>query len=150
MRRGVLLVGALACALSLPLAGCDGASTGGDGGGSSESQGESFDAVDAYWGKWRGSVMTTGETIYGNAQNTEPMLDVNLSQDGTCTVEPLEDHADLLTDSGTWDGTETEVTLHLDGVGDVTLSVVDSATLEGTASDFGIADFDTISFDFYG
>lgn len=153
MKKKVLLVGVLACALSLPLVGCDGDSTepgGGEGNGANQEQTGDFDAVAAYWGKWRGSVSTTGNTVYGSTAAKERMLDVNLEQDGTCTVVPMEDHADLLTDSGTWEGTQTEITLHLDGAGDLTLSVIDSATLEADASIFGIADFDTIQFDFYG
>lgn len=153
MKKQALLVGALAATLALPLVGCGGqaATSGGgssDGGAQAEQSGD-FDAVEAYWGQWRGSVETTGQTVYGNAGGSEPMLDVNLEQDGTCTVEPLEAHADLLTDEGTWEGTESEVTLHLSG-GDIVLTVVDSAKLEGEAADFGIADFDTINFDFYG
>ena len=45
------------------------------------------------------------------------MLDVNLNEDGTCEVKPLEAHADLLTDTGTWEGTEDEITLHLSSKG---------------------------------
>ena len=50
---------------------------------------------------------------------------------------------------GTWEGTEDQITLHLSSK-DITLKVVDKNTLEGNAADFGIADFDTINFDFYG
>ncbi|WP_455137785.1 hypothetical protein [Thermophilibacter sp.] len=153
MRRELALAGALALAIGLPLVGCNGTSAEGgsaaDGTSASESQSADFDAVEAYWGQWRGSVATTETTIYGNAGGTEPMLDVNLGQDGSCTVEPLEAHADLPSDEGTWEGTESEVTLHLSG-GDIVLTVVDQVTLEGNAADFGIADFDTIQFDFYG
>lgn len=146
------MVGALACVLSLPIVGCgSGTSTAATADGSTASTQKSgdFDPVEAYWGQWRGSVATTETTVYGNEGGTEPMLDVNLEQDGTCTVEPLESHADLLTDEGTWEGTESEIVLHLSS-GDITLAVVDQATLEGSAADFGIADFDTIQFDFYG
>lgn len=78
------------------------------------------------------------------------MLDVNLKADGSCDVTPLEAHKDLLTDTGTWEGSETEAKLHLSSGKEITLTVVDSATLSGNAADFGIADFDTINFDFYG
>lgn len=152
MKKQALLVGALAATLALPLVGCGGqaaTSGGGSDDGTQAEQSGDFDAVEAYWGQWRGSVEITGQTVYGNASGNEPMLDINLEQDGTCTVEPLEAHADLLTDEGTWEGTESEVTLHLSG-GDIVLTVVDSAKLEGSAADFGIADFDTINFDFYG
>lgn len=151
MRRELVLASALVLALGVPLVGCSG-TTGADGAetdGPAASQSSDFDATEAYWGQWRGSVATTETTMYGNEGGTESMLDVNLEQDGTCTVEPLEDHADLLTDEGTWEGTESEVTLHLSS-GDITLTVVDNVTLEGSAADFDIADFDTIQFDFYG
>ena len=69
---------------------------------------------------------------------------------GTCTVEPLEAHADLLNDKGTWEGTADEVTLHLEKAGDITLKVTGKANLEGDAHAFDIADFDVIQFDFYG
>ena len=92
----------------------------------------------------------TGTTVYGTAGGSENMLDLNLAEDGTCTVEPLEAHADLPADSGTWEGTESEITLHLETAGDVVLTVTGSAKCEGDAHAFGIADFDTINFDFYG
>ena len=151
MKKEVLIVGALACALSLPLMGCNStpAASGNNGGGSSQGETEDFDAVEAYWGQWRGSVEITGESIYGSTSGNEPMLDINLAQDRTCTVEPLETHADLLTDEGTWEGTESEIVLHLSS-GDITLTVVDSNALEGNAADFDIADFEKINFAFYG
>ena len=154
MKKQFLLAGALAMTLALPLAACGGtpAATGDNGGtdAPAASESEGFDAVDAYWGQWRGSVEITGTTVYGTAGGTEAMLDLNLAEDGTCTVEPVEAHADLPADSGTWEGTESEITLHLETAGDVTLTVVDSVTCEGDAHAFGIADFDTIQFDFYG
>ncbi|MBQ6651303.1 MAG: hypothetical protein IJM67_08650 [Atopobiaceae bacterium] len=100
-------------------------------------------------GQWRGSVEVTGETVYVTAGGNEQMLDVVFADDGTVEVTPLEAHADLLTDSGTYDGTESEVTLHLSSW-DITLTTVDNATMSGNAADFGIADFETINFDFYG
>ena len=154
MKKNILVVGALAVTLALPLAACGGtpAATGDNGGSDAPAASESgdFDAVDAYWGQWRGSVEITGTTVYGTTGGTEAMLDLNLAEDGTCTVEPVEAHADLPTDSGTWEGTESEITLHLETAGDVTLTVVDSVTCEGDAHAFGIADFDTIQFDFFG
>lgn len=152
MRKEVLFAGALACVLSMPLVGCgDMSSTSSSTNDSTTAQEQTgdFDAVEAYWGQWRGSVETTGESIYGSTSGNEQMLDINLGQDGTCTVEPLETHADLLSDEGTWEGTESEITLHLSDR-DIVLTVVDSAALEGTASDFDIADFETINFAFYG
>lgn len=152
MRKQALMVCALACAIAMPLAGCSGTTTGGTsttGGNAQAEQSGDFDAVEAYWGKWRGSVEITGTTVYGTAGGTEPMLDVNLNEDGTCEVVPLEAHADLLTDEGTWEGTESEITLHLSS-GDIVLTVVDKVTCEADAAAFDIADFDTIQFDFFG
>jgi len=100
-------------------------------------------------GQWRGSVKTTGETVYGAAGGSEQMLDVTFAEDGTVTVTPLENHADLLTGSGTYEATAETVTLHL-GSGDITLTVVDKNKMEGNAADFGIDGFDTIDFDFFG
>ena len=101
-------------------------------------------------GQWRGSVEVTGETVYGTAGGNEQMLDIIFADDGTVEVVPLAAHADLLTDSGTYEGTQADgVTLHL-GSRDIYLTVVDSATMQGTASDFDIDGFDTINFDFYG
>lgn len=152
MKRRLLLMGALVCVLSVSMMGCDAGTTGsadasGDTG--TAASADDFDPTEAYWGQWRGSVKIEGQTVYGTAGGSEQMLDVNLNEDGTCTVEPLESHADLLTDEGTWEGTESEITLHLSG-GDIVLTVVDSSSLEGNAADFDIADFDTINFAFYG
>lgn len=158
MKKQLICGLALATALALPLVGCgDSASSSDAGNGSaattqttSDAGSDSdFDANAFYAGQWRGSVETTGQTVYGTAGGTEQMLDVIFNDDGTVEVVPLEAHADLLTDEGTWEGTADEVTLHL-SAGDITLSVTGSATMEGTASDFDIADFDTILFDFYG
>ena len=151
MKKQLIVAAACALALGLPLAGCNGSSdaTTGDNGSSTTSESSDFDAVDAYYGQWRGSVEITGQTVYGTAGGTEQMLDVELNEDGTCEVVPLEAHADLLTDEGTWEGTEDEITLHLSSK-DIVLTVVDSATLSADAADFDIADFETINFDFYG
>lgn len=152
MKKHVLIALAAATALALPITACDSGTntTTDDSTGTTQSESGDFDAVDAYWGQWRGSVKTEGTSVYGTTSGSEPMLDVNLEQDGTCTVEPLASHADLPSDSGTWEGTETEITLHLESQGDIVLSVATSTTLEGDAHAFGIADFDTINFDFYG
>ena len=151
MRKHALLALAMAAALAMPLAACN-ADTSSDttSEGTTASSDEEFDAIEAYWGQWRGSVETSGTSVYGTTGGSEPMLDIELNEDGSCTVEPLESHADLPSDAGTWEGTESEITLHLESAGDVTLTVVTSTTLEGDASLFGIADFDTINFDFYG
>ena len=162
MKKQMLVVGALAMALSMPLVACSGGSTGtANNSGSttttteqkSDSKSDSksdFDANKFYAGQWRGSVEMTGQTVYGTAGGSEQMLDVNLSEDGTCEVVPLEKHADLLNDKGTWEGTEDAVTLHLDKAGDIELKASGKNALEGDAHKFDIADFDTIQFDFYG
>lgn len=163
MKKQVLVAGLLAATLCMPLAACGGSSSGSSSSSattsstsatsssssSKDSSSSEFDANKAYAGQWRGSVKITGQTVYGTAGGTEAMLDVNLNDDGTCEVKPLEAHADLLTDTGTWEGTEDQITLHLSSK-DITLKVVDKNTLEGNAADFDIADFDTINFDFYG
>ena len=164
MKKQVLVAGLLAATLCMPLAACGGSSSGSSSSSatssstsatsssssSKDSSSSEFDANKAYAGQWRGSVKITGQTVYGTAGGTEAMLDVNLNDDGTCEVKPLEAHADLLTDTGTWEGTESDVTLTLSKGTTIKLTVVDQATLTGNAADFGIADFDTINFDFYG
>lgn len=161
MKKQMLVVGALAMALSMPLVACGNASSGTSSNSGtttateqkSDSKSDSksdFDANKFYAGQWRGSVEMTGQTVYGTAGGFEPMLDVNISDDGTCTVEPLEAHADLLSDKGTWEGTADKLTLHLEKAGDIELTSSGKNSLEGDAHAFDIADFDTIQFDFYG
>lgn len=158
MKKQMLIVGALAMALSMLLVACGNASSGtGSNSGTttateqkSDTKTSDFDANGFYAGQWRGSVEMTGQTVYGTAGGFEPMLDVNISDDGTCEVVPLEAHADLLNDKGTWEGTADKLTLHLEKAGDIELTVAGKATLEGDAHAFDIADFDTIQFDFYG
>ncbi|WP_075279361.1 hypothetical protein [Thermophilibacter provencensis] len=152
MKKQLVLAAACALAISMPLVGCGGngggtASTGDD---AAQSQsGGDFDAVEAYYGQWHGYVEITGETVYGTSGGVEAMLDVYLEQDGSCSVEPTEAHSDLLTDEGTWEATEGEITLHLTD-GDIVMTVTSDEKAEANAADFGIADFDTILFDFYG
>lgn len=151
MNKNIVALG-LSALLVLSLAACGGTSAASSGTASSsasQSQSSDFDADSFYVGQWRGSVAVTGTSVYGTTGGTEAMLDIFLNDDGSCEVKPLESHADLLSDSGTWEGTDSELTLHL-SKGDVKLKVIDKATLEGTASDFDIADFDTIAFDFFG
>lgn len=151
MNKNIVALG-LSALLVLSLAACGGTSAASSGTASSsasQSQSSDFDADSFYVGQWRGSVAVTGTSVYGTTGGTEAMLDIFLNDDGSCEVKPLESHADLLSDSGTWEGTDSELTLHL-AKGDVKLKVIDKATLEGTASDFDIADFDTITFDFFG
>ena len=151
MNKNIVALG-LSALLVLSLAACGGTSAASSGTASSsasQSQSSDFDADSFYVGQWRGAVAVTGTSVYGTTGGTEAMLDIFLNDDGSCEVKPLESHADLLSDSGTWEGTDSELTLHL-SKGDVKLKVIDKATLEGTASDFDIADFDTITFDFFG
>lgn len=151
MNKNIVALG-LSALLVLSLAACGGTSAASSGTASSsasQSQSSDFDADSFYVGQWRGSVAVTGTSVYGTTGGTEAMLDIFLNDDGSCEVKPIESHADLLSDSGTWEGTDSELTLHL-AKGDVKLKVIDKATLEGTASDFDIADFDTITFDFFG
>ena len=136
-----------AAALVLALAACGGgASNGGGEAAPADSGAEATAAADTdysfFAGQWRGSVEVTGETVYGTAGGNEQMLDVVFDDQGGVQVTPL-------TDSGTYEGTAESVTLHLSS-GDITLTVVDQATMQGNAADFGIDGFDTINFDFYG
>ena len=184
MKKQMLVVGALAMALSMPLVACGNASNGTSSNSGtttateqkSDSKSDSksdFDANKFYAGQWRGSVEMTGQTVYGTAGGRDltslraameklPNLKEQLSgfsdrrlteltaEDGTCEVVPLEAHADLLNDKGTWEGTADKLTLHLEKAGDIELTVSGKANLEGDAHAFDIADFDTIQFDFYG
>lgn len=156
MKKNMLLGCAMAAVLGVTLTACNGNAPADNkaddkGGDAKQEQkaDEGFDAVEAYYGQWRGSVEITGQTVYGTAGGNEAMLDVNLNEDGTCEVVPLEAHADLLTDEGTWEGTEEEIVLHLSSK-DIVLTVVDSAKCEADAAEFDIADFDVLNFDFFG
>ena len=150
---------AVVAALAMPLAACgnSGSSTSTDTKSETTTTQSSSSSSDSktkhasyYAGQWRGSVEMAGQTVYGTAGGFEQMLDVNLAEDGTCEVVPLEAHADLLNDKGTWEGTADKLTLHLEKAGDIELTVSGKANLEGDAHAFDIADFDTIQFDFYG
>ena len=144
------LFGAAALVLTLAACGGNAPAPATDGGADAPEAAATADTDYSFFaGQWRGSVEVTGETVYGTAGGNEQMLDVVFDDAGGVTVTPLEAHADLLTDSGTYEGTAESVTLHL-GSGDITLTVVDSATMQGNAADFGIDGFDTINFDFYG
>ncbi|WP_321971019.1 hypothetical protein [Paratractidigestivibacter sp.] len=155
MKKQLAIGAALAVALSMPLVACGGSSTSTSSttssttSSSTSSSSSSFDANSYYVGQWRGAVAITGTSVYGTTGGSEQMLDVIFAEDGTVSIEPLEAHADLLTDKGTWEGTEDEVTLHMTK-GDIVLKANGKNALEGTASDFDIADFETINFDFYG
>lgn len=152
MKRNLIVGAAMAATLGLTLVGCGGApATNGSqqGSGSAATQKDANDFVEQYRGQWRGSVEITGQTVYGTAGGTEQMLDVYLEKDGTARVKPLDSHADLLTAEGTWDAVEGKITLHLPK-GDIEIKVTDKDKAEAKAADFGIADFETLNFDFYG
>lgn len=155
MKKQFIVAGMLAAVLAMPLTACGGSSSSSSDTSSTTETTETteaasdFDANALYAGEWMGSVEITGQTVYGSAGGFEQMVSVVFAEDGTVTVTPDPDHTDLLTDKGTWEGTEADVTLHLSN-GDITLTVVDNATLTGKAADFGIADFEDIQFDFYG
>ena len=103
------LVLAVAAVLAMPLAACgnSGTSTTTDTkseatttqSSSSSSDSKTKDAS-YYAGQWRGSVETTGQTVYGTAGGTEQMLDVFLNEDGTAETKPCKNHEDLLTATG--------------------------------------------------
>ena len=90
MKKQVLVAGLLAATLCMPLAACGGSSTSSTSPSSStttsststtsssskDSSSSEFDANKAYAGQWRGSVEITGQTVYGTAGGSEPMLDV--------------------------------------------------------------------------
>lgn len=144
--------GAVALVLSLALVGCGGGSAQPaqqDGGSDAAIEQSDPEAMAQFQGQWRGSVEMTSNSPYGNQSGIEPMLDVFLNEDGTCEVKPLATHADLLTDSGTWEAAdETGVTLHLSS-GDIVLTAKNKDTLTAKAADFGIADFDEMTLVLY-
>ena len=160
MKKTICAV-AVALALALPLAGCssstssttddstDDTATEEEASDDAEdAEDDSFDAVAFYEGQWRAVVETSADSPYGTTAGTESMLDVYIEEDGTCSVVPLEDHADLLTDEGTWEGDETTLTLHLTD-GDITITVVDDKTLTADPTDFGIDGFDELTLVLY-
>lgn len=147
---------ATACLIALPLTACGTSSSSTTTSSSTtavtsaSSSSSDFDAVEYFWGQWRGSVETTGESVYGTVGGTEQMLDIYLNEDGTVSTEPLEAHKDLLTATGTWTAEdESGVTITLDDGTEIKLTAVDSTTLEGDPTDFDIDGFDTITFTLY-
>ena len=143
----IALAAAAMLALPLTLGGCNGTTsdTPATGGSTEEQSSSDFDAAAFYTGQWRASVETSGNSVYGNVSGTEPMLDVICNEDGTCSVEPVEGHEDLLTAEGTWEGTESQLTLSVDGK-EIVIDVVSDTALEGDPTDFGIEGFDTLDF----
>lgn len=149
--RALALVVALA--LASPLMACSSTGQSDDDGSATASattsaDSEEFDSVATYGGQWRGTVEATAESGYGTISGAETMLDIYLNEDGTCSIEPVEEHDDLLTAEGTWTGDESSITLSVDGQ-EIVLTVIDMNTLEADAADFGISGFDTLDLVYY-
>ena len=150
------LVLAIAATLAMPLAAC------GNSGAASTTDTKSDSATtttksdsgskekDAsyYAGQWRGSVETTGQTVYGTAGGSEQMLDVYLNEDGTAETKPCKNHEDLLTATGTWELDGDTVKLTLDGK-DITMKIENDNAMSADPTQFGIDGFDTIDFALY-
>lgn len=151
------IVLAVAAALAMPLAACgnsgttsttdtksDSAATQTTG---SKSDSKEKDAS-YYAGQWRGSVETTGQTVYGTAGGTEQMLDVFLNEDGTAETKPCKNHEDLLTATGTWELDGDTVKLTLDGK-DIAMKIENDNAMSADPTQFGIDGFDSIDFALY-
>ena len=134
------LVLAVAAVLAMPLAACgnSGASTTTDTkseattaqSSSSSSDSKTKDAS-YYAGQWRGSVETTGQTVYGTAE-----------------TKPCKNHEDLLTATGTWTLDGDTVTLELDGK-TITMKIENDNAMSADPTQFGIDGFDSIEFALY-
>lgn len=142
MGRAALLVGALLFLMCFIPACANGNSDSGD-------AGETAVAPESREGTWRGSVTYVKDTVYGSSGGVEPMLDVILSEDGTCTVEPLEAHSDLPSRDGIWEDLGDTIILNLGSI-EVELQVIEGGRLEGKASDFGVHGYETMEFDYLG
>ena len=110
---------------------------------------EAPQAPEGWEGTWRGAVTYTKDTVYGSSGGVEPMLDVTLSEDGTCTVEPLEAHSDLPSGVGTWEDLGDTIILNLDST-EIELQVIEGGRLEGDAADFGVRGYEKVEFDYLG
>ena len=156
MKKQMLVVGALAMALSMPLVACGNASSGtsSNSGTTTATEQKSgtktsdFDANKVYAGQWRGSVKMTGQTVYGTAGGTEQMLDVFLNEDGTAETKPCKNHEDLLTATGTWTLDGDTVNLELDGKS-ITMKIENDNAMSADPTQFGIDGFDSIEFALY-
>ena len=152
------LVLAVAAALAMPLAACGGSNspsttdTKSDSAatattGKSDSSSKEKDAS-YYAGQWRGSVETTGQTVYGTAGGSEQMLDVYLNEDGTAETKPGKNHEDLLAATGTWTLDGDTVNLELDGKS-ITMKIENDNAMSADPTQFGIDGFDSIEFALY-
>ena len=147
-KRKFTIVAFLVAVLAAPLAACSGP-TANEGNASPGQSVADSELMEFFAGTWRASVETTGNTVYGNFTGNEYMLDLVLTEDGTATCTPLEGHEDLLGGEGTWTAVDdSAVKVSIDGK-DITLTVIDDATMEGNPADFGIEGFDVLSFEYY-
>lgn len=150
------LVLAVAAALAMPLAACGNSGTASTTDTKSDSattttksdSGSKEKDASYYAGQWRGSVETTGQTVYGTAGGSEQMLDVYLNEDGTAETKPCKNHEDLLTATGTWELDGDTVKLTLDGK-DITMKIENDNAMSADPTQFGIDGFDTIDFALY-
>ena len=161
MKKQFVVMSALALALSLPIVGCSSDTSSTDTSDDTTTEEEatddateeeaSTDEVDTsiYVGQWRGSVETSGTSVYGTTGGSEQMIDVYLEEDGTCYTSLLEAHADLLEDSGTWTTDGSTITLELSTV-TIELTLVDDDECTADPTSFGIDGFDEITFVYYG
>lgn len=153
MMKQKALVLAVVAALAMPLAACGNSTAAGtDSGSSTTTSSSSSDSktkdASYYAGQWRGSVETTGQTVYGTAGGSEPMLDVFLNEDGTAETKPCKNHEDLLTATGTWELDGDTVKLTLDGK-DIAMKIENDNAMSADPTDFGIDGFDSINFALY-
>lgn len=151
------LVLVVAAALAMPLAACGNSGTTSTADTKSDSAatqttGSKSDSKEKdasyYAGQWRGSVATTGQTVYGTAGGSEQMLDVFLNEDGTAETKPCKNHEDLLTATGTWELDGDTVKLTLDGK-DITMKIENDNAMSADPTQFGIDGFDSIDFALY-
>ena len=154
MMKQKALVLAVVAALAMPLAACGNSTAAGTDSGSStttsSSSSSSSKEKDAsyYAGQWRGSVETTGQTVYGTAGGSAPLLAVFLNEDGPAEPQPCKNHEDLLTATGTWELDGDTVKLTLDGK-DIAMKIENDNAMSADPTDFGIDGFDSINFALY-
>lgn len=156
MIKQKVLVLAVAAVLAMPLAACgnSGASTTDTKSEATTTQSSSSSSdsktkdASYYAGQWRGSVESTGQTVYGSVGSTEQMLDVFLNEDGTAETKPCKNHEDLLAATGTWTLDGDTVNLELDGKS-ITMTIENDNAMSADPTQFGIDGFDSIEFALY-
>ena len=157
MMNKKLVAVAMAATLVLPLAACGGSSTSTSTSDSSSSSASATSSSNSssgkdmayYAGTWRGSVATTGTSVYGTTGGSEPMLDVILNEDGTCETQPCKNHEDLLTDTGTWELDGSTVKISFSSGKTATMTIENDNAMSGDPTEFGIDGFDSIDFALY-